>query len=64
MTQYENSGPGTTPTAAKDISADVRALREQITAQGVIIQDLQKELRRVKSKLDQHAVHLNKMSRG
>jgi hypothetical protein len=64
MTQYENSGPGIAPAAVQDTSADIRALREQITAQGTAIQDLQKELRRVKSKLDQHAVHLNKMSRG
>jgi hypothetical protein len=45
-------------------SAEIRRLGEQIKAQDAIIKDLQTEMRRLKTKLDQHAVHLNKISRG
>jgi hypothetical protein len=64
MEQYKKNGPGIKAEKPRDTDAEIRRLGEQIKAQDAIIKDLQTELRRVKTKLDRHAVHLNKISRG
>lgn len=64
MVQYEKGGVGIKPTKKTDLDAEIRHLKEQMKTQDSIIKDLQTELRRLKTKLDRHAVHLNKISRG
>ena len=64
MEQYKKGGVGIKHTKKTDIDADIRHLKEQIKSQDAVIKDLQTELRRLKTKLDRHAVHLNKISRG
>ena len=64
MEQYKKNGPVIKAEKPHDPSAEIRRLGEQIKAQDAIIKDLQTEMRRLKTKLDRHAVHLNKISRG
>ena len=64
MEQYEKGGTGAKAKKVQDVDADIRHLKEQVKAQDAIIRDLQTELRRLKTKLDRHAVHLNKIARG
>lgn len=64
MEQYEKSGAGVKAIKKTDMDAEIRHLKEQIKAQDATIRDLQTELRRLKTKLDRHAVHLNKIARG
>jgi prefoldin subunit 5 len=64
MDQYKKNGPGIKAEKSHDASAEIRRLGEQIKAQDAIIKELQTELRRLKTKIDRHAVHLNKIARG
>lgn len=64
MEQYGKSRSGPLPEKTSDLDAEIRHLKEQIKAQDAVIRDLQTDMRRLKSKLDRHAVHLNKISRG
>ena len=64
MEQYEKGGTGVKTVKSRDLEGDIRHLKEQIKAQDAIIRDLQTELRRLKTKLDRHAEHLNKIARG
>jgi len=64
MEQYKKNGPGIKAEKPHDTGAEIRRLGEQIKAQDAIIKEVQTELRRLKTKLDRHAVHLNKISRG
>ena len=64
MEQYEKGGAGVKATKKTDMHAEIRHLKEQIKSQEAVIRDLQAELRRLKTKLDRHAVHLNKIARG
>ena len=64
MEQYGKSGTGIKSTKKTDPDAEIRHLKEQIKTQDAAIRDLQTELRRLKTKLDRHAVHLNKIARG
>jgi uncharacterized coiled-coil protein SlyX len=68
MEQYENSGPTVQPTALTGPShptdVDMRRLEKRIADQDQLIQDLSKELRRIKAKIDAHAAALNKINHG
>jgi len=64
MEQYEKGGSSPLPEKKSDLDAEIRHLKEQIKAQDAVIRDLQTDIRRLKSKLDRHAVHLNKIARG
>jgi len=64
MDQYKKNGPGIKAEKSHDASAEIRRLGEQIKAQDTIIKELQTELRRLKTRIDRHAVHLNKIARG
>lgn len=64
MNQYETSGQMPRSDAPIDSKSDIRRLQDQISAQHDMIQKLQQEIRRIKTKLDRHADHLNKIARG
>jgi uncharacterized coiled-coil protein SlyX len=64
MEQYGKSGTVVKAEKPRDTNAEIRRLGEQIKAQDAIIKELQTELRRLKTKIDRHAVHLNKIARG
>jgi vacuolar-type H+-ATPase subunit I/STV1 len=65
MDQYKKSGPvkkvekNTNDTP----SSQIKHLEEKIDRQQDLIDDLQKEIRRIKSKMDAHAVIINQMKR-
>lgn len=67
MEQYEK---GSSVSDAKIKSKEttlvelVGRLDQQVAAQQRMIQDLQKDIRRLKEKLDRHADHLNRQQRG
>ena len=64
MEQYEKGGPETKKELSSTKSPEIRHLQEQVAEQMRLIKDLQKEIRQLKSRLDRHAEHLNKQSRG
>ena len=67
MEQYEK---GSSVSDAKIKSKEttlvelVGRLDQQVAAQQRMIMDLQKDIRRLKEKLDRHADHLNRQQRG
>ena len=61
MEQYEKSAPpmAASETASTVDPADIRRLEKMIADQAQQIQQLDKEIRRLKSKLDAHAAVIN-----
>lgn len=61
MEQYEKSAPpmAVSETASTVDSADIRRLEKMIADQAQQIQELAKDIRRLKSKLDAHAAVIN-----
>ena len=61
MEQYEKSAPpmAVSETASTVDPADIRRLEKLIADQAQQIQELAKEIRRLKTKLDAHAAVLN-----
>ena len=61
MEQYEKSAPpmAVSETASTVDPADIRRLEKMIADQARQIQQLDKEIRRLKSKLDAHAAVIN-----
>jgi uncharacterized coiled-coil protein SlyX len=64
MEQYEKSGPQQKTKSVDTKDPSIRHLEEQLAAQAKQIQELQKEIRQLRSRLDRHADHLNRQSRG
>ena len=61
MEQYEKSAPpmAVSETVSSEDPADIRRLEKLIADQDRQIQELAKEIRRLKSKLDAHAAVMN-----
>ena len=61
MEQYEKSAPpmAVSETGSTADSADIRRLEKMIADQDRQIQELAKEIRRLKTKLDAHAAVIN-----
>jgi len=61
MEQYEKSAPPMAVSETKSIAdpADIRRLEKLVADQAQQIQELAKEIRRLKSKLDAHAAVIN-----
>ena len=61
MEQYEKSAPpmAVSETASTVDPADIRRLEKMIADQAQQIQELAKDIRRLKSKLDTHAAVIN-----
>jgi len=66
MEQYGKSAPpiSVSETASTAAPADIRRLEKLIADQAQKIQELDKEIRRLKSKLDAHAAVINNSNRG
>lgn len=67
MEQYEKSGTGAKVKETSDTSnleIRLRRLEDDHRQQQETIVELQAEIRRLKSKLDRHADHLNRQQRG
>ena len=64
MEQYEKSGTQTKIEPRNTKDPDMRHLEERLAEQERQIKDLQREIRQLKSRLDRHAEHLNRQSRG
>jgi len=63
MEQYEKSGPPPGPDkfTKKQQSAEIQRLEELYREQSLLIKNLQTEIRRLKTKLDAHALMINQM---
>ena len=66
MEQYEQGAP---PSKApeqrdQDLSGTIDRLQRRVAQQDTVIENLQREVRRLKEKLDRHADHLNRQQRG
>jgi septal ring factor EnvC (AmiA/AmiB activator) len=66
MEQYEKSAPPIAVSETKSTAdpADIRRLEKLIADQAQQIQELAKEIRRLKTKLDAHAAVINNSNRG
>ena len=66
MEQYEKSAPpmAVSETGSAAAPADIRRLEKLIADQAQQIQELAKEIRRIKTKLDAHAAVINNSNRG
>ena len=73
MTQYHHERSSTAAMDPKDLGSskninslerDLKSLIDRVQQQHVEIQKLQTEMRRLKSKLDRHADHINNQDRG
>ena len=64
MEQYEKSGPHTKTGSPSVKDPGIRHLEERLAEQAKQIAELQKEIRQLRSRLDRHADHLNRQSRG
>ena len=66
MEQYGKSAPplAVSETASTADPADIRRLEKMIADQAQHIQELAKEIRRLKTKLDAHAAVINNSNRG
>ena len=67
MGQYDSNMPGdTAPAAAPEdtISRMIEQLEKRILRQERLIEDLQRDIRRLKGKLSRHADTINGMSNG
>ena len=65
MEQYEKSGPPVDPNnlVKKQQSTEIQRLEELYREQSSLIKDLQREIRRLKTKLDAHALMINQMKK-
>lgn len=63
MEQYEKSGPPQAPKVVES-NDDVKRLEQLVTQQSEQIRNLEKEISRIKSKMDAHAVTINQIKRG
>jgi len=63
MEQYEKSGPPVDPAKQikKQQSTEIQRLEELYKEQSSMIKDLQTEIRRLKAKMDAHALMINQM---
>jgi hypothetical protein len=64
MEQYEKSGPAPDtekPYDRREVDFRVETLQDTCARQELMIRDLQKELQRIKSKLDAHAIVINRL---
>lgn len=64
MQQYSKSGPKPQAAENKIITDDTATLKLQIQEQNCLIEELQKEVRRLKQKLDRHADYINRQNHG
>jgi hypothetical protein len=65
MEQYSKSGPKIQAPENKVVMGDDTAsLKSQIQEQNRLIEELQKEVRRLKQKLDRHADYINRQNHG
>lgn len=64
MEQYEKSGPKQERSEVKKDANNISRLEELILKQGEQIKQLDKEITRLKNKLDTHAVTINQIKRG
>jgi HAMP domain-containing protein len=65
MPQYQKSGPAIeNPTPVESGQADLNKLRAVVTAQADEIQDLKKQLRQLRSKVDSALAAISYISRG
>jgi predicted RNase H-like nuclease (RuvC/YqgF family) len=64
MEQYEKSGPKQERPKVKKSAQDISRLEEIISKQGEQIKQLDKEVTRLKNKLDTHADFINQIKRG
>ena len=64
MEQYEKSGPASNPEKFQnhqDVESRIKDLQDLCFRQDVMIRNLHKELQRFKSKLDAHAIVINRL---
>jgi hypothetical protein len=63
MEQYEKSGPGPDPEQKKQSqnNIELQRLEELCLENSALIKELQREIRRLKTKLDAHALMINQM---
>ena len=64
MEQYKKNGPAKTidnKVSDRDVESKIRRLEETVDRQDQQIQDLLTEIRRLKNKLDAHALTINQM---
>lgn len=66
MEQYERSAPPATVTEKQnqDLAGAVDNLQRRVAQQDALIEDLQRQVRRLKEKMDRHADYLNRQQRG
>ena len=64
MTQYSKSGPPVDQKSPADSKVGQDDVRKMLSAQQDKIDSLEKEVRRLKQKLDRHADYLNKLDHG
>ena len=64
MEQYKKSGPKQQRPEVKKETLDISRLEEVISKQGEQIKQLDKEITRLKNKLDTHADFINQIKRG
>jgi predicted RNase H-like nuclease (RuvC/YqgF family) len=64
MEQYEKSGPKQERPPVNKEAHDISQLQEMVMSQGRHIKQLEKEITRLKTKLDAHAVTINQIKRG
>ena len=63
MDQYEKSGPPQAPKIV-ETNNDIKRLEQLVTQQSEQIRNLEKEISRIKNKMDAHAVTINQINRG
>ena len=63
MEQYEKSGPPQ-ETKAVEKNTDIKRLEQLVTEQSEHIKHLEKEINRIKNKMDAHAIIINQIKRG
>ena len=63
MEQYGKSGPPANPSTRikKQQSSELQRLEELYKEQSLLIKDLQREIQRLKAKIDAHALTINQM---
>lgn len=68
MDQYQESSPEVPQVkhlgAVKHNQSDIKKLQQLVDAQDLRIKDLEKEIRRIKGKMDLYAAAINGMRRG
>jgi peptidoglycan hydrolase CwlO-like protein len=68
MDQYNKTSPEVASSkktsSAKETQSDIKKLQTLVDEQDLRIKDLEKEIRRIKNKIDLHAAAINGMRRG